>query len=247
MNLPISEYAFLAIAATLAAATLYGIIISNRLMYQMRRRDELSAEIALRQFHSSYSPERSELEREIADLNLRLTQSLEKFNDVNHLVIDGQRRISAVVTPPVSPDQFLDSLGISPNTLRIDENLVFVLTPFHESEDTTYAAIVGAFDSFGVRVVRGDEQAASGDILSHIIKQMLSARIVIANVNTRNPNVMYELGIAHALGKDVIIVASSSSDVPFDINSRSVLFYKGRSDLVEKLRRELVRKVFAKS
>jgi hypothetical protein len=243
----IAEYSNIIIAATVVFAVLYAVFIVNRILLMTRRRDEMNAELAMRQFHSNYSPQRSELEREIADLNIRLTQSLEKFNEVNHLILDGQRRVSVFDNSAISPTRFLEGLGVDLGSMKIEENLVFVLTPFHESEEPTYAAIVGALSRYGVRVVRGDEEAAPSDVLSHIIRTMLSSRIVIANVNTRNPNVMYELGIAHALGKDVIIIANSDQDMPFDINSRTLLLYRNRADLVEKLQRELVRKVFGRS
>ena len=44
------------------------------------------------------------------------------------------------------------------------------------------------------------------------------ARIVIADTTTRNPNVFYEIGICHTLGKDVILITQDSEDVPFDLH-----------------------------
>jgi hypothetical protein len=243
----ISEFSILIISTSVLLGVAYAIFIANRIFLQLVRQERLSESIKDRDFHSSYGEDRLRLERQIADLNIRLTQSMSNFEQVNHLIIDGQKRGSAFSNRLIDPTSFLNSLAVDPNELEIDRNLVFVLTPFHPSEQPTYAAIVEALTGYGIRVIRGDEENAIGDILSHIIRQMLSARLVIANVNSRNSNVMYELGIAHALGKDVVMIANSESDLPFDINSRRILFYSDHSELVAKLRNELARKIFDKS
>ncbi|MGV1907475.1 hypothetical protein [Agrobacterium cavarae] len=243
----ISQLSTLITSASVLLGVMYAIFISKKILFQISKQDKLSEVIKDRDFHSSYGEERLRLERQIADLNIRLTQSMSNFEKVNHLIIDGQKRVSALSNRLIDPASFLKSLAVDPNELEVDRNLVFVLTPFHPSEQPTYAAIVEALTGFGIRVIRGDEENATGDILSHIIRQMLSARLVIANVNSRNSNVMYELGIAHALGKDVVMIANSDSDLPFDINSRRILFYSDHSELVAKLRYELARKIFDKS
>ncbi|MBN7777405.1 hypothetical protein JYP49_10790 [Nitratireductor aquimarinus] len=243
----LSEFSNVIIATSVFMGVLYAIFIGNRIFQQMRRNDELNRSTREREFHARYDDSRMMLEREIADLNIRLTKSLERFENVNHLILDGQKRMLSQPTTAIDPNSFLSSLGVSAAGIQLDVKLVFVLTPFHPSEKRTYSAIVEALSEFGIRVVRGDEESAQGDILSHIIRKMLSARLVIANVSTRNPNVMYELGIAHALGKDVVMIANSDAEMPFDVNSRRILFYSNHAELVEKLRRELARQVFQKS
>jgi hypothetical protein len=44
-------------------------------------------------------------------------------------------------------------------------------------------------------------------------------------INKRNPNVFYELGLAHALKKPVVLVSSNSDDVPFDLQHIRVIYY----------------------
>lgn len=243
----LSEFSNVILAMSVAMGVVYAVFIGVRILRQIERNTELTHAVREREFHSRYDDDRLSLERQIADLNIRLTRSLERFEDVNHLLIDGQKRVRLFSGSAIDPQSFLESLSIDSNELEMDRNLVFVLTPFHPSEQRTYSAIVEGLSEFGIRVVRGDEESSRGDILSHIIRQMLRARIVIANVNTRNPNVMYELGIAHALGKDVVMVSNSDAEMPFDVNSRRILFYTDHKELVEKLRRELARKVFDKA
>lgn len=243
----LTAYSSIITATAALIGVFYALFLARQMLRQMERNRELTQSTQNRDFYSHYDSLRLNLERQIADLHLELTRSAKQFDTVNHLILDGQKRLTAFSQEVINPASFLDSLSVSPDTLQLDRNMVFVLTPFHPSEHRTYAAIVDALSRYGIRVVRGDEEAATGDILSHILRQMLSARLVIANISTRNANVMYELGIAHALGKDVVMIANSVEDLPFDVNSRRVLFYKDHEELVEKLQSELARKVFQRS
>lgn len=241
------QFSNLIIAFSIFIGVIYLIFIGNRFYIHMRRNEEINRSVQDRKYFSQYDDGRLELERNIADLNIQLTRSMKRFEDVNHLVLSGQKKKQSFSSEAINSDVFLKTLGIAAKNLDLDPNLVFVLTPFHPSEMPTYSAIVEAFENYGIRVVRGDEQSANGDILSHIIRMMLSARIVIANLSTRNPNVMYELGIAHSLGKDVVMISNNKDELPFDVNSRRVLFYTDRNDLITKLRQELGRKIFGKN
>ncbi len=92
-----------------------------------------------------------------------------------------------------------------------------------------------------MRCSRGDEEFIRGGVLSHILKEVISASIVIANIDGRNPNVFYELGIAHALDKDVILISSSLEEVPFDLKSQRLILWRTPSELAEELNRTLTR------
>lgn len=51
------------------------------------------------------------------------------------------------------------------------------------------------------------------------------AKVLVAELTKRNPNVFYELGLAHALKKPVVLVSSNSDDVPFDLQHIRVIYY----------------------
>jgi hypothetical protein len=130
---------------------------------------------------------------------------------------------------------FLRSHGISARDLEIRNDLVFVLTPFHEELLDEYKAIVSVGESLGLQVIRGDERSAPGEIFGRLLKYLVQARLVVANISGRNPNVFYELGIAHALGKVVVLVANKKGDVPFDVQSRQIVFYENNANLESNL------------
>ena len=55
-----------------------------------------------------------------------------------------------------------------------------------------------------------------------------AAKVLVAELTGRNPNVFYELGLAHALNKPVVLVSSNQADVPFDLQHIRVIYYDMR-------------------
>lgn len=99
----------------------------------------------------------------------------------------------------------------------LDPKLCFVLMPFSKEFTDLYEDIIKpTVSGSGFTPLRADEVFSTGVIIDDIWESINSARFLIADVTDRNPNVFYELGIAHALGKDVIIITKSINDIPFD-------------------------------
>jgi hypothetical protein len=183
-------------------------------------------------------------ERDMAELTKKLTATEARWKDANHLLISSQNaQTQTPDTPQPSYSKFLKSLGIAQDELKIDPKLVFVLTPFGVEFRESYEAIVRACRKLGLKCVRGDEEMALGDILSHIVHSLVRARIVIANVSGRNPNVFYELGLAHAFDKPTILIAKTLEGVPFNIRSQRILLYRSEKDLVAELTTLLARTI----
>ena len=65
----------------------------------------------------------------------------------------------------------------------------------------------------------------------------MKAQIVVAVLDGRNPNVYYEVGIAHSVGKPVILIAAENrkEEIPFDLKQHRFIFYNSMNDLQEKL------------
>jgi hypothetical protein len=49
--------------------------------------------------------------------------------------------------------------------------------------------------------------------------------VVVAELTGRNPNVLYEVGMAHCLGKPVVLLCQTQGDIPFDLSTRRVVIY----------------------
>lgn len=111
----------------------------------------------------------------------------------------------------------------------VPKPFVFVLMPFDESFDDVYQlGIRPACESAGSYCERVDEQIFAESILTRIYNQIAKSDLIVADMTGRNPNVFYEVGYAHALGKTVILLTSTSDDIPFDFKHYPHIIYSGR-------------------
>ena len=76
-------------------------------------------------------------------------------------------------------------------------------------------------DLANISVSRVDRDEISSDISESIYRSIRDADLILVDLTGSNPNVLYELGVAHSMGKRVILVADSVDSVPFDIASAS--------------------------
>src|SRR5665811_779695 len=98
---------------------------------------------------------------------------------------------------------------------------IFVLMPFDEKYNDAYKfGIKGAAEDVGAYAERVDEQIFTEGILDRIFNQISKADVIVADMTGRNPNVFYEVGYAHALGKIVLLLTQNTNDIPFDLKHR---------------------------
>lgn len=97
---------------------------------------------------------------------------------------------------------------------------VFVLMPFKADFDNIYYGIKGAAEKVGAYAERVDEQNYIEGTLDRIFNQISKADVIVADMTGRNPNVYYEVGYAHALGKIVLLLTQNTKDIPFDLIHR---------------------------
>jgi hypothetical protein len=117
--------------------------------------------------------------------------------------------------------------------------VAFVIMPFGKNFDSVFSdMIVPALPAY--ETIRADTRLDQRGILEKIVTGIERASLVIADLTTRRPNVMYELGIAHTLGKPTVMMAQDLSDLPFDISAYPVLAYSSEpahaSELLSRLR-----------
>jgi|GluameStandDraft_1065615.scaffolds.fasta_scaffold01814_14 hypothetical protein len=119
------------------------------------------------------------------------------------------------------------------------KKFVFVLMPFSEDFNDVYQlGIKTACQSEKVYCERVDEQYYEGSMLDRIYNQIQHADYIVADMSTKNPNVFYEVGFAHALQKKVILITQEENDIPFDLKHfYHIIYSKNRlSALNEKIR-----------
>jgi len=102
------------------------------------------------------------------------------------------------------------------------------MMPFAKEFDSVYRdAIVPALHQADCTYTRADEVVQFGIISTQIFTHLAKARFCIADISRKNPNVMYELGIAHTLKKDtVILTCDSFNDTPFDVSHYRIFRYR---------------------
>ena len=86
------------------------------------------------------------------------------------------------------------------------------------------AATVGE-DGLIYRPERGDHKAAPGKITDQIYEDIMDADLIIAVLTESNPNVYYELAIAQAAAKPVILLLEKGFEAPFDIKDQRIIYY----------------------
>jgi|ERR1041385_382973 hypothetical protein len=127
---------------------------------------------------------------------------------------------------PVTPHVVLGKMFGS-GAFALDTQLCFVLMPFAETLRQVYLDhILPTVEAKGLRCQRADDIASISHITRDIWERINRARLLIADLTGQNSNVFYELGLSHALSKDVILVTQSMDFVPFDLKSIRCIVYE---------------------
>jgi hypothetical protein len=142
----------------------------------------------------------------------------------------------------VQPSGFFES-----SAYKVDPRLCFVIMPFtRQWSDRVYGIIKQVLKRLNLKCIRAD-QVHGKIVLRDIWRQINEAAFVIADLTGHNPNVYYELGIAHTLGKDVIPISQTGGEIPFDQRAFRILFYDDTHGGYRVLSRELPQWVSALS
>jgi hypothetical protein len=148
------------------------------------------------------------------------------------------------ISTAVNRKDIKKSIHFSPSVFQlpqIDQNpsLVAVMMPFSAEFDNVYSSIRQACKDSQLSCLRADNLWANSTIIQDIFDLIYSARIIIVDFSGRNPNVMYETGIAHTLGKVVIPITQSLDDIPFDLKPHRALRYLSNREGLEDLNKGL--------
>lgn len=239
----LTDITLILVLSSVMIGTLY-ILVNLSLKLKNHKYDDERKRIELDMMRAS-------LEARIYRETEKLTGTSDRWSDVNHLILDSISKLDNKIEinniKNLEKNRFLESLGVKNINKAIKNKKVFVLTPFHSRYEETYDLISKTCNKVGLNCSRGDEEFIRGGVLSHIIKEIADASIVISNIDGRNPNVFYEMGIAHALDKDVIILSSSIKSVPFDLSSQRLIIWTDMQDLSDQLNSTLTKVLIERS
>ncbi len=117
---------------------------------------------------------------------------------------------------------------------------VFVIMPFRAELNPVYEDhIRRVCAQRALSVERADDFFTTHAVMADVWTSIQQAKVLIADCTDRNPNVFYEIGLAHALGRPVILVSQSAKDIPFDLGHLRYIEYaftpRGMEELEAKL------------
>lgn len=121
----------------------------------------------------------------------------------------------------------------------VDRSLVAVMMPFDAAFRPVYEAIRAAVEEMDLRCQRADDLWENDHIYQDVALLLSKAALVVSDLSGRNANVFYETGIAHALGREVVLLAQSQSDIPFDVASIRHIRYHPNGEGLGKLQQEI--------
>ncbi|MCX6900797.1 MAG: DUF6293 family protein [Verrucomicrobia bacterium] len=140
--------------------------------------------------------------------------------------------------------ELLNQTATIPSDIEIDSTLAFVAMPFLPDLNAIYEDIIGpSLRELTLRAVRADQIFDNRQIMDDIWDNIERARLVIADLTGKNANVFYETGVAHALGKEVILITQSLDDVPFDLRPLRCIVYSNTLRGAEQLKTQLIKTV----
>ena len=157
-----------------------------------------------------------------------------------HLSNFSENYVSTAKTLP----EALRTITFSPAVFSVPEkeqerNLVAVMMPFSAEYSKVYEAIKGACKDADLSCYRADDIWEESTFIQDIFNLIFQSSIVIVDFYERNPNVMYETGISHTLGKSVVPLTQNFDDIPSDLKPHRALKYlpnnEGLTDLREQL------------
>lgn len=117
----------------------------------------------------------------------------------------------------------------------------FILMPFAEEFVDVYEQFISeSLKTAGYEVHRADDIRSQNNIISDIVSGIATSHLVVADLTGANPNVYYEVGIAHALDKNVLLLAQDIDDVPFDLRPYKIISYSTHFAKMQSAKDELI-------
>lgn len=129
------------------------------------------------------------------------------------------------------------------NPEKIDPSLVSAMMPFNPAFAAVHVAIRDAAEAAGLRCRRADDIWENPAVIQDVVSLIDRSKVVVCDCTGRNPNVFYEIGIAHTLGRDVVLLTQNEGDIPFDLRHLRYLKYLNNREGLAKLTQKLTERL----
>lgn len=229
------------IIIAVSVLSIVAVSFSMIALWQTKRKNE--------QFHAKLgyliSPQREFVEDLVYNSSRPLTEDSGFFVDTSHILFNSSVGKDMIIKTKLPDFTFFEDMGLFLPEIKINKKMAMCLMPFNRKFDKTKAIIAESCAQAGYEFHRSDDEllADNTDIRKAIIRMVLEAQVVIAVLDGRNPNVFYEIGIAHSMGKLVLMVVNLSREdnrrQEVDLLSNRLITYNNPTELKEKLVRTL--------
>lgn len=223
-------------------------------IYEVRRQPGVARSVLLEHFVT-------EAPRSVHATALALDSVLHQLQAVD--IVTLRQAPSGIDDPAISLtahwDQLYGALGVSLSQMRLLGQLgtlavrpvfgtpsgikacdVFVVMPFKPEMNEVYRQrIAMVVEAMGLTCLRADDIFSAGMVMNDTWSHIVHSRVVVADCTGRNPNVFYEIGIAHTIGKPVVLITQDADDVPFDVRHLRFVHYNSGSEAAEAFGRDL--------
>ncbi|EPN8223868.1 hypothetical protein ACT3QV_001803 [Vibrio alginolyticus] len=126
---------------------------------------------------------------------------------------------------------------------QIEPLLVSAMMPFSPQFNQVYSALQQISEQYGLKCRRADDIWENPAVMQDVVSLIDKSRIVICDCTGRNSNVFYEAGIAHALGREVILITQVESDIPFDLRHLRYVSYLNNGEGLRDLQLKLEQRI----
>lgn len=205
------------------------VVVSTFLLFR-----ESSRRSEIRKIKAELSFEREYIDRQLDEINQVYSNNYNLWIEANRLPVEAQPSRDEHNS---SSENFLSRIGIDVSKIELKKNQVLILMPIDKKYVSIFRSLQDACKKNLYSPVRSDQDFVQIHLLGRIVQLILESELVICDISTRNPNVLYELGIAHAMNKNTIIISQQNEleQSPFDVRSNRILLYKDHYDLEVKL------------
>ena len=127
------------------------------------------------------------------------------------------------------------------NTVSPLKEQVFILMAISADSEQKdrLNAIIRAAEAVGVEAKRADMIEHNNRITDLILEEIKQSRYIIADLTDSRPNVYYEMGYAHGLMREVVIIAKDGTSLHFDIKDYNAILFHSFTDLEDRLKKRL--------
>ncbi len=187
------------------------------------------------------------LSKIISERNANLYE-IERYVESRRVSVGRSASIAPAFVSTVHTAQPDRTITFAPDVFRIPDKAVeqtrlSVMMPFESRFSGTYTAIRNVCARLNIDCRRADDIWDNSILIQDVFDLIFTSHAVITDFTDRNPNVFYETGMAHTLGKIVIPITQSVADIPFDLRHHRALTYLPNTEGLAKLEVDLEKKL----